>query len=170
MENINQQMITRLIVNSNSESLSDFFKETGSVVSGVWNKGCKMSLSPMLSPLLSSRYTANKDTCKLQTIYSEHSLLGSRSSSTKSDDATASVVSDFCSPFGRFFWFGVSETFVSGLVLLLPALLCEAIDEDCCWCSTWTVKSSQVAFNMTVASTLSYKRNTKYCAIQCECP
>jgi len=35
------------------------------------------------------------------------------------------------------------------------------------------VKSSQVAFNMIVASTLSYKRNTKYCAIQyntiCRC-
>jgi len=32
------------------------------------------------------------------------------------------------------------------------------------------VKSSQVAFNMIVASALSYKRNTKYCAIQCESP
>jgi len=32
----------------------------------------------------------------------------------------------------------------------------------------YQVKSSQVAFNMIVASALSYKRNTKYCAIPCE--
>jgi len=43
------------------------------------------------------------------------------------------------------------------------------LEEQACQISS-QVKSSQVAFNMIVASALSYKRNTKYCAIQRKCP